>query len=232
LVAGGVILTTKHSPMNLPSCLLFMLRSPRLGRVKTRLARDVGNETALALYKTFVGDMLDSLDGCGADITLWVEPAEDVESVRDWLGEKRVCLPQPVGDLGVRMDHAFRWAFEQGYAAAAALGSDIPQLSPRMAKNLTRLLMSEPAVLGPCPDGGYWTIGFQAGRYLPEAFVGIPWSTPEVFEFTQRVLLPLQPAMLPELADMDTLEDLRGLASSCLPGVAGRTLALAEQLLG
>jgi glycosyltransferase A (GT-A) superfamily protein (DUF2064 family) len=130
------------------------------------------------------------------------------------------------------MDHAFRWAFEQGYAAAAVLGSDIPQLSQRIAKHLTRLLKSEPAVFGPSPDGGYWTIGFQAGRYQPEAFVGIPWSTPEVCKLTQRVLNPLQPAVLPELADMDTLDDLRGLVASCPPGVAGRTLALAKKLLG
>jgi hypothetical protein len=130
------------------------------------------------------------------------------------------------------MDHAFRWAFEQGYAAAAALGSDIPQLSPRTAGHLARLLKSEPAVLGPSPDGGYWTIGFQADRYLPEAFVNMPWGTPEIFELTERVLCPLQPAVLPELTDMDTLEDLRELVRSCPPGVAPRTLALAGQFLG
>ncbi|MBI4805999.1 MAG: TIGR04282 family arsenosugar biosynthesis glycosyltransferase [Desulfovibrio sp.] len=216
--------------MNKSPCLLLMLRSPRLGRVKTRLARDVGDEAALALYKAFVQDMLQALDGCGADIMLWVEPAEDVESVRDWLGNELVCLPQPEGDLGVKMDYAFKWAFEHGYAAAAVLGSDIPQLSPRMAKHLIRLIKSEPAVLGPSPDGGYWTIGFQSGRYLPEVFANIPWSTPDVFERTQQVLHPLEPAVLPELADMDTLEDLRELIRTCPPGMARRTLALAKKL--
>ncbi|WP_243360338.1 TIGR04282 family arsenosugar biosynthesis glycosyltransferase [Fundidesulfovibrio terrae] len=216
--------------MTSSACILYFLRAPRLGRVKTRLARDLGDEAALALYKAFVEDMLDSLAGCGADVALWVSPGGDVGMVRHWLGGDRFYLPQPEGDLGHKMEHAFGWAFAQGYVSAAALGSDVPGLTPKLARSLTRLMRSEPALVGPSPDGGYWTIGFQSASYLPQVFEGMPWSTSELFGLTMDVLAPLQPALLPELMDMDTVEDLRRLAAGCPEGVAKRTLAIARGL--
>lgn len=207
------------------ACILFFLRAPRLGRVKTRLAASLGDEAALTLYKAFVEDMLQSLDGCGADTVLWVEPAADTDMARGWLGGGRTCLPQPGGDLGARMDHAFGWAYAQGYASAAALGSDLPGLTPKLARSLARLMRSEPALIGPSPDGGYWTIGFQAAAYAPDVFRDMPWSGPELYARTWPVMEPLQPAQLPEMRDMDTVEDLRALAANPPADAARRTMA-------
>lgn len=214
------------------TCLLFMLRAPLHGKVKTRLARKVGHDAALALYKAFVEDMLDSLDGCGADVAFFVEPGEGIGEMQTWLGGGRVYVPQCQGDLGDRMRAAFEWAFGEGYNAAACIGSDIAGLSPWHAKSLVRLMKSEPALIGPSPDGGYWTIGFNANNYLPQALKGMPWSTPELFGMTAEVMQPLQPAVLPELADIDTLDDLRELMRLRPAGVARRTLAVAGTLLG
>ena len=211
-------------------CLLFMLRAPMHGKVKTRLAREVGRDAALALYKAFVEDMLDSLDGCGADVVFFVEPGDGIGETREWLGDAPVYEPQSQGDLGDRMHGAFQWAFGMGYKAAACIGSDIAGLSPWHAKSLVRLMRSEPALIGPSPDGGYWSIGFNAQSYLPQVFEGMPWSTPELFGMTMEVMQPLQPAMLPELADIDTLQDLRELVRGRPTGAAGRTLAVADAL--
>jgi hypothetical protein len=217
-----------------------MLRSPRLGKVKTRLARDVGDEAALSLYKTFVEDMLDALTGCGADVAVIVAPGEDIPMVRRWLEGRHErgaladegrpaghCqyVAQCEGDLGSRLDHAFRWAFAQGYESAAAIGSDLPGLTPALARMLARFARTEPALLGKSPDGGYWTIGFQASRYLPEVFQDIPWSTPQVYSITERIMSPLEPALLPELSDVDTLGDLRGLLAALPPEAAPSTRA-------
>ncbi|MFP5221849.1 MAG: TIGR04282 family arsenosugar biosynthesis glycosyltransferase [Acidobacteriota bacterium] len=213
-------------------CLLFMLRAPLHGKVKTRLAREVGHDAALALYRAFVEDMLDALDGCGADLVFFVEPGDAIGEMREWLGHERVYVPQCQGDLGDRMRAAFEWAFGEGYAAAACIGSDIAGLSPWHARSLVRLMKSEPALIGPSPDGGYWTIGFEKKSYLAQAFEGMPWSTPEVLGLTMEVMQPLQPAMLPELQDIDTLDDLRALMRKRPAGVARRTLAVAGALLG
>ncbi|WP_205620094.1 TIGR04282 family arsenosugar biosynthesis glycosyltransferase [Fundidesulfovibrio putealis] len=220
------------APMTNKICLLFMLRAPLHGKVKTRLAREVGHDAALALYKAFVEDMLDSLDGCGADIAFFVEPGEGIGEMRAWLGDGRVYVPQCHGNLGDRMRAAFEWAFGAEYTAAACIGSDIAVLSHWHAKSLVRLMRSEPALIGPSPDGGYWTIGFGRKSYLPQAFESMPWSTPELFGITMGVMQPLQPATLPELADIDTLEDLRALVRARPAGVARRTLAVAGALLG
>lgn len=213
-------------------CILFMVRWPRPGRTKTRIAQALGDETAAALYRAFVEDMLEALDGCGAQVAVWVDPAEDTHRVRAWLGEGRKYLPQPEGDLGARMERAFQWAFCQGYGSAAALGSDLPHLTGKGAHQLVRLLRSEPALVGPSPDGGYWTIGFSAARYTPGAFRNMPWSTPELLARTMGVLEPLQPAILPELHDMDTAEDLRKLLEACPAGTARRTVEILKSLPG
>lgn len=212
------------------TCLLFMLRAPLYGKVKTRLAREVGHDAALALYKAFVEDMLDSLDGCGADVVFFVEPGDAIGEMRDWLGDGRVYVPQCQGNLGDRMRAAFEWAFGKGYRAAACIGSDIAALSHWHAKSLVRLMKSEPALIGPSPDGGYWTIGFNKKSFLPQAFDAMPWSTPELFGMTMAAMQPLQPATLPELADIDTLDDLRELARARPAGVAQRTLEVAGGL--
>ncbi|WP_243310669.1 TIGR04282 family arsenosugar biosynthesis glycosyltransferase [Fundidesulfovibrio agrisoli] len=207
-----------------------MLRAPRLGCVKTRLAAHLGDEAALALYRACVEDMLEALHGCGADVIGFVDPADALEEVRRWLPSLSRVIPQEGTDLGRRLHNAFAWAFAQGYASAAALGSDLPGLTARRASQLCRLLRSEPALIGPSPDGGYWTVGFKAARYLPVAFDNIPWSTPEVFEATKRVLTPLEPAQLPPLADLDTVEDLEALLREPPEGAGRRTLAIAQSL--
>ncbi|WP_243439084.1 TIGR04282 family arsenosugar biosynthesis glycosyltransferase [Fundidesulfovibrio soli] len=204
-----------------------MLRAPRQGRVKTRLAARLGDEAALALYRACVEDMLDALAGCGADVIGFVDPVDGLDEVRNWLPSLDRVIPQEGADLGQRLHNAFAWAFEQGYASAAALGSDLPGLTARRASQLCRLLRSEPALIGPSPDGGYWTVGFRAASYLPDVFENIPWSTPEVFEATMRVLEPLEPAQLPMLADLDTVEDLEALLSAPPEGAGRRTIEAA-----
>ena len=204
-----------------------MLRAPRPGRVKTRIASLLGDGAALALYRACVEDMLEALGGCGAEVIGMVDPADGLEEVRRWLPSLTRLVPQEGDGLGERLRNAFAWAFSHGYSSAAALGSDLPGLTARRAAQLTRLLRSEPALIGPSPDGGYWTIGFQAASYLPVAFENIPWSTSEVFEATMRVIAPLEPAQLPELGDMDTVEDLEALLASPPEGTGRRTLAVA-----
>ena len=213
------------------NCLLFFLRRPCLGLVKTRLARDVGDELALGLYQAMVLDMLEVLDGLGVDVALWVSPGHEVGQMADWLGRHRLYLPQPEGDLGARLHAAFAWAYGQGYTKVAALGSDLPQVSPDIVRQIFSSLDKRQAVLGPSLDGGYWGIGFKAENYRPAVFAQMPWSRPELFAATVKTLQDLDVGLLPSLNDLDTLADLKNLAKNCGPGLARRTLALIRQSL-
>ncbi|MFP5238334.1 MAG: DUF2064 domain-containing protein, partial [Acidobacteriota bacterium] len=129
-----------------------MLRAPRVGQVKTRLAARLGDEAALALYRACVEDMFDALAGCGADVIGCVDPADGQEEVHLWLPALTRVIPQEGADLGQRLQNAFAWAFAHGYRSAAALGSDLPGLTARRVSQLYRLLRSEPALIGPSPD--------------------------------------------------------------------------------
>jgi len=66
--------------------LIPMVRSPTKGFVKRRLAADIGDEAALGLYRSFVLDLMDTIEGVKADIMVGYFPKEDLEIVRDWLG--------------------------------------------------------------------------------------------------------------------------------------------------
>ncbi|GFK93961.1 2-phospho-L-lactate guanylyltransferase [Fundidesulfovibrio magnetotacticus] len=208
--------------------LLLMLRAPLEGRVKTRLARDVGDRAALALYRAMVEDVLEALDGAGARVALLVEPGAEIPLVRRWLGEGRECVAQRGAHLGERLENAFAWAFAAGCDAAAAVGSDVPCLSPGAAGLLVEGLRAGRACLGPSPDGGYWTVGFTRGNFLPEVFRDMPWSEPGLLARTLEVMAPLDPFVLPELADVDTLADLGRALGACPEGLARRTRAAAR----
>jgi glycosyltransferase A (GT-A) superfamily protein (DUF2064 family) len=72
------------------------------------------------------------------------------------------------------------------------------------------------AVIGPAADGGYYLIGFAADRFRREAFQGIPWSGPQVFEQTldRMAVLGLTVHRLRVLSDIDEPPDLHNLARS------------------
>ena len=63
-------------------------------------------------------------------------------------------------------------------------------------------------VLGPTMDGGYYLIGLRTP--VPELFENIPWSTGQVYALTEQKvkMLGLSLKILPELRDLDTVEDL------------------------
>ena len=77
----------------------------------------------------------------------------------------------------------------------------------------------EDAVLGLCPDGGYWAIGMNESQ--PGAFDGVPMSTGRTGEIQLERLreLGLTVGMLPEVCDIDFFEDARRVAAEYPDGV-------------
>lgn len=191
-----------------PVRLHVLVRSPRLGQVKTRLAASIGNQAALAFYRAFAADVFAAVDACGVPAVVWADPAADMGAVRLWLGGHRQVLAQPSGDLGARLHAALVWSFQHGDQAAAVIGCDIPLLRPELLIRAATALADGQAVLGPSPDGGYWCIGFTEANYRPQVFVAMPWSTPDLYACSLRVLQGMDLALLPSLADIDTGDDL------------------------
>jgi rSAM/selenodomain-associated transferase 1 len=194
-------------------CVIMFLKSPDVGAVKSRLAATVQADVALELYRCFVSDMMGMIAEGGYSLTIFFYPPESEEKIARWLGQEHTFFPQSGDDLGERMKNAFRTVFSQGVASAILIGTDIPDLPARIIDEALTSLTGHDAVLGPTYDGGYYLIGFRADTFLPQAFDGISWSSPEVFAQT---LCALETAgcrvhVLQRWRDIDTFEDLEAL---------------------
>ena len=190
----------------MPDHLLVFVKNPRLGHVKTRLARTVGDAEALRIYRVLLEKTRQAALAVAA--RRWLFYSDSVEKRDGWRARdfrKRVQSQSP--DLGQRMENAFRDAFAAGAKRAVIIGSDCPQLSPEILRAAFQQLENEDFVLGPATDGGYYLLGMRAFR--PEVFRGVAWSTEAVFAQTmQRIhALGASAALLPELTDVDTEED-------------------------
>lgn len=199
--------------MMMKQTLLFFLKYPNPGEVKTRLGREIGHETASSLYRAFVRDMLRNISDNGWNILIYADPETDIEKYRKWLGEDWTIAFQSGEDLGSRMMHAFEEAFEKGIEYAALIGSDLPALHPVSIRQAFSLLGQGYPCLGPAEDGGYYLIGLNRNHLHKHIFSDIKWSTPAVLQTTVGRMknLGLQPKLLPELGDVDTLSDLKKL---------------------
>ena len=104
------------------SCILFFVKHPVTGGVKSRLAAELDDAIVLELYKNFVLDMLSTLTTDEAQCLICVYPQSTMGNMREWLGAGYDYLPQEGNDLGERMKNSFIKAFSMGYERAILIG--------------------------------------------------------------------------------------------------------------
>jgi rSAM/selenodomain-associated transferase 1 len=193
-----------------PRVVVFA-RAPALGRVKTRLARDVGDARALDVYRALGAAVLSSLTADPSrpyTVAVRVTPDDACDDVRAWVPGADAYEPQGDGDLGARLVRATDDAFARGHRAVVLVGTDCPAVTDARVREALRALDGCDAALGPARDGGYYLLGLA--QPLP-VFEGVPWSTDGVAEAT-RARLRAAGASWAELAtevDVDTADDLR-----------------------
>jgi uncharacterized protein len=195
------------------SCILLFVKLPEKGSVKTRLAKDLGHGFVQTLYENFVLDLLETLAKVKWPIIIYFHPPESGNAISKWLGKNYSYAPQKGVDLGERMENAFKDAFADGFSKVIILGSDLPDLQASILEMASKALNVTDIVIGPSVDGGYYLIGFRDNSFLPEAFKGISWGTDAVLKDTFKILREkkYRAHLLPELRDVDTIEDLKAL---------------------
>jgi|GEM_PF-390446 len=183
---------------------------PEEGKVKTRLAEDIGDKKAVEVYKKLVQHSIDCCYSKAkfADLVVLFDPPEKFNDFIGWLSQKHYYLEQAKGDLGARLEEASTALLSSHYHIAL-IGSDCYNLSEELLRRTFDLLEKKDLVIGPAEDGGYYLIAFKA--HHKELFENIKWSTASVLESTLKKAksLKLEYHLLPKLSDIDTLDDLK-----------------------
>lgn len=200
--------------------LLVFARLPERGAVKTRLARDVGEEQALTIYEAMLADLLDSIGTSTPETEIEVMWAPTAHANGDRLRHafRDHALAMQTGEtLGDRLSMAFseRFFFHRT-EKIVCIGVDDPTLPRAVIDHAFGLLDSCEWVVGPATDGGYYLVGCRALAYRSEVFDGVAWGTDRVLAQTlERIANEQQSvALLPRRMDIDTLEDLRAYLAS------------------
>lgn len=189
-----------------PAVAIF-LKAPRPGRVKTRLAAEIGDRHALRLYRLMAARTLAAVRETGLDATVWFAPADAGAELRYWLGDDWPLRPQASGDLGARLV-ASSQAVEAG-RGWIALGGDCPSITATVVRQASASVERGEITIGPTHDGGYYLLGGLTP--LPDLFTGMPWSTERLLTETRARLTRVGAKWheLPVLRDVDTAADAR-----------------------
>ena len=186
--------------------LLIFVKNPDKGRVKTRLARGVGDAKALAVYQDLLQITKSVADQIEVHRQVWYSRHISCQDL--WAEGGYAKHIQQGEGLGQRMKGAFRKAYADGFKKAVIIGSDCAELEPHIIRRAYRQLDDRQVVIGPARDGGYYLLG-MAGFY-PALFDGKEWSSSSVCAETVRQLeeknIPYR--LLPTLNDIDTEADL------------------------
>ncbi len=184
--------------------LLVFIKNPELGKVKTRLAKSIGHNTALKIYHYLLlrTHHITNQVSCHKAVyysdkiiekDLW-----DVNSYLKYL--------QKGDDLGIRMLNAFKNSFETGYKKVIVIGSDLYDLTPQIIEEAFLSLNTNDFVIGPAKDGGYYLLGMK--KLQTTIFKNKAWGTSTVKKDTLNDITNKKVHLLKELNDIDILEDI------------------------
>ena len=219
--------------MNDRRVIILFVKYPQAGQVKTRLARKLGDEAAVIIYRLLVERLVWTLRRLNVEevrvcfdpaekhgeidrwvSSVWLEAGEELASDRDPVSEALLVFrPQVEGDLGARLRYAFSEVFEENEKAGIvrsrviAIGSDCIEIDEQTFQVTWQELQTKDVVFGPTPDGGYYLVGMNV--LYPDLFEKIPWSTEKTLEVSlQRARESnLSTELLDEKHDIDTEED-------------------------
>jgi uncharacterized protein len=200
----------------LPPTVSLMLKAPREGQVKTRLAREVGDHEATRVYRRLVEHQLRQIPA-GWPVRIHFAPVDARAEMEAWLGAAYHYAPQPEGDLGERLSGAMHDHFANAPGPVIFLGGDCPYLTTARLLAVAEMLARTEAVLVPALDGGYCLLALS--RPVERVFAAIPWSTDRVAEKTRERLREsaVEWSETEALEDVDDAAGWARAAGTCRP---------------
>lgn len=189
----------------IPVCIFA--KPPIRGKVKTRLARSIGDDSAASLASAMLCDVWSTV--CDIAEVIPVLAAAEEGRFPVSVPEENFWL-QETADLGSRLENILRRGLRNA-PAAIALGADSPLITARHLREALHQLKSSDAVIGPSCDGGFYLLGL---RRCPLGLLqNVPWSTAEARQITEERLHSqgISVSQLVMLPDVDTVLDLQSL---------------------
>lgn len=191
--------------MNSKNLLLIFTRNPELGKVKTRLAKDLGDQTAFDIYKFLLDHTLAITKTLA--VTKEVYYSEKIHNNDIWdeaLYNKKL---QKGKDLGERMKNAFASGFKNGYTNIIIIGSDMYDMSSEDLMLAFQKLEETDYVIGPAEDGGYYLLGMR--KLNSVIFEDKEWGTQTVLKDTLQDLDQESKTLLEVKNDVDYFSDIK-----------------------
>lgn len=185
--------------------LIVFVKNPIVGKVKTRLAKDIGDAKAVEVYKKLLRHTRAIIEGVDAD--KYVFYGDYVNDDDIWNDDFTKVLQQG-DDLGQRMLQAFKQLLEKGHEQVVIIGSDCYELNTTIINKAYSSLQETDTVIGPTLDGGYYLLGMK--RLQDFLFKNIEWSTDTVYANTIDVIKQkkLSYTSLQQLSDVDYVKDV------------------------
>ena len=184
--------------------LLIFTRNPELGKAKTRLAKTVGDETALEIYKFLLERTRDISSKVNADKAVYYSVKIRENDI--WNPNIYQKHQQFGDDLGIRMLNSFKNGFEAGYKKVMIIGSDLYDLSEKNIEKAFVALDTNDVVIGPAEDGGYYLLGMNSLQ--ENVFKNKEWGTASVRKDTLKDLSDKKVKVLAFKNDIDVYEDI------------------------
>lgn len=191
--------------------VVIMAKAPVPNEVKTRLTPPLRPEEASYLYQNFLLDKIEQVKSIEASRFISYTPDTSEAFFRSIMPSGFSLINQVGADLGERLVNVSNGLFAQGAEKVVMLDSDTPNLPSDHIREALSRLDEVDVVLGPCEDGGYYLIGMRS--FMPELFIGMPWSTSRVAELTimKAQKLGLTFSLLDAWYDVDNAIDLKRL---------------------
>lgn len=186
--------------------IIVFTKYPELGKVKTRLADTTGNTTALEIYKRLLKHTEEQL--VKANINYVVYWGNYVPTDKSFFSSASAHHLQVDGDLGQKMQAAFKEQFMLGKSSLVGIGCDCYQLESSELTKAFKILETEEVVFGPADDGGYYLIGMNVMHNF--LFEDLPWSTESLLDECKQLLKNNNVGYktIKTLSDVDYFEDL------------------------
>jgi len=208
----------------IPVAVLVVAKSPVPGKAKTRLAASIGDEAAAEIAAAALLDTLDAVAAAPAQSRVVALTGDLDEGCRRVEIRRALVnftvIPQRGGNFAERLANAHAdTSAATGGLAVVQIGMDTPQVTGELIGECAQGLTGHDAVLGMASDGGWWVLGVSDAA-MADCLRVIPMSRSDTGTLTLAALRDtgINVGLVPELTDVDTVDDVAAVRSACSPG--------------